>query len=142
MSATTLYKSKIGAHLSYPCTLSELERRLSPASQRHDLEVSFPSSRASRKNEPREDYQLLEARYSSRYSGERAGEWHYQIAVYPVPRTLRAHIRGLLLPVGTDRVRDWVLAQRAPIWYTRPHRFSVHFDSVSDELSFREYPKA
>ena len=142
MATITRYKSKIGAHLSFPCTLTELDTHLAPASQRHDVEVSFHAWRAPRKNESREEYQLLETSYSRWYAGEHAGEWHYEIAVYPVPRTLRPHVRALLLPSGTDRVRDWLMAQRPPIWYTSPHRFRVHFDSLSDVLSFCEYPKA
>lgn len=138
MPATTLYKGKIGAHLSYPCTLSELNRHLAPASDHHALEVRFSTWRAPRPNATREEYALVEAGYSRRYRGEQAGEWHYEISVYAVPRTLRSHIRALLIPVATDRLRDWLMASHPPIWYTSPHRLRVRFDSRSDELSFHE----
>ena len=142
MPTTTRFKSKIGAHLSYPCALAELRRFLAPASERHELEVSFWDWKAPRQHEIREEYSLLEARYSSRVWGEHAGEWRYEITVFPVPRTMRATVRALLLPAATDRVRDWLLAERPPLWYTSPHRLAVQFRSASDELSFHEHPKA
>ena len=142
MATTTRIKSKIGSHLSYPCTLVELDRSVSPASERHELEVLFSDWKAPRPNEVRENYTVLEARYSSRIWGEHAGEWRYEIAVYPVPRTLRAQVRALLFPAGTGRVREWLLAERPPIWYSSPHRITAHFDALADELSFREHPKA
>jgi len=142
MATTTRAKSKIGVHLSYPCTLAELARSLTPASERHQLEVSFWAWKAPRPHEVREEYAALEARYFSRVWGEHAGEWLYEIIVYPVPRTLRAQVRARLFPAGTDRLGEWLLAERPPIWYSSPHRISAHFDALADELSFREHPKA
>ncbi|MBV9658731.1 MAG: hypothetical protein JO295_11535 [Verrucomicrobia bacterium] len=142
MPIITRYKCKIGAHLSYPCTLTELDGSLLPIAGQNELEVCFRDWDAPRKNEVRERYDLLKADYERRYVGVRAGEWHYTINVHPVPRTMRAHVRGLLFPSGAERLRAWLLADHPPIWYSVPHHFTIRFDATLGSLLCDEYPKA
>ena len=129
----THVRKKLAAHLSYSLTLAELRGLLHPASERFDTDVWFWSPKPPRRNEQRESYQVLEARY--------APDSPRELFVSPVPRTMRAVIRASLIPAATDRVREWLLAHRSEMWHSSPHRIAVRFITASAELEFTEHPK-
>jgi hypothetical protein len=135
-AARTIYKSKIGSHLTYPVRFSELSELLSPAVEQLGIGVRFSAWDAPRQNEARDVYAIIEASYDSREEG------CWELAVSPVPRSMREPVRSLLLPALTEQVRSWLIAKRKSGWYTTYHAFRGRFDATGQKLLFREHNAA
>ena len=58
-AARTIYRSKIGSHLSYPVKFSELGKLLSPAMEQLGIGVRFSAWEAPRQNETRDVYPIM-----------------------------------------------------------------------------------
>src|SRR5690349_5561184 len=129
----TIYRSKIGSHLSYPVKFSELCESLSPAMEQLGIGVRFHAFHPPRKNEARDEYPVIEASYDP----TRLFSW--ELAVSPVPRLLRETVRGALLPALSADVRSWLTARRAPGWRSRYHALRGRFDAACKKLLFHEH---
>src|SRR5438067_918319 len=92
MTPHTIYRSKIGSHLSYPVKFSELCDSLSPAMEQLGIGVRFHAFFPPRQNEVREEYRIIEASYDP----DEESSW--ALTVSPVPRPLREDVRAVLLP--------------------------------------------
>lgn len=130
-------KDRIGAHLSYPVKFGELVSLLSPAVEQLDVRVWFCASYAPRQNESREEHVLMEAQFSTRRP--ESGWW---LLVKAVPRSSREAVRSVLIPAGTDRLRDWLLARRLqpakrpPRWHTRSPSLRIRFIPSKEVLEY------
>jgi hypothetical protein len=129
-------KGRIGSHLSYPIKFTEVRELLAPAIEQHAVEVWLWGFKPPRKNEQRESYPVLEARYAPNQ------ERQWQIFANPVPRELRASIHPLLLPVLAGRVRSWLLATRSPGWFSTYHTLRIRYLHASRQLEIDEHDSA
>jgi hypothetical protein len=132
----TIYRSKIGSHLSYPVKFSEFSELLHPAMEELGIGVRFSAWNAPRQNEGRHIYPIIEASYDSREDGA------WEIQVSPVPRAIRAEVRSLLLPALPARVRSWLVAKRTSGWSSTYHALRGRFDLSSKQLLFHEHSTA
>jgi hypothetical protein len=132
----TIYRSKIGSHLSYPVKLSELCDLLSPAMEEFGIGVRFSSLNAPRQNEEREIYSIIEASYDLRDDGA----WEIQIS--PIPRAMRDEIRSFLLPALAAQIRSWLVERRTAAWSSKYHALRGRFDAVNKQLLFQEHNAA
>ncbi len=62
----------------------------------------------------------------------------WEIVVYPVLRTQKAKVRGLLLTEGLPKVREWLSTKRTSTWLEGRRTLSIFLDVSSDSLRFRE----
>jgi hypothetical protein len=129
-------KSKIGSHLNYPIKFSEVRELLAPAIEQLAVEVWFWGWKPPRKNEQRDDYPVVEARY---VPGE---EQPWQLFVAPIPRGLRATVHPLLSPALSAQVRSWFQAPRSPGWSSTHHVLRIRFESASQLLKIEEHDSA
>ena len=135
-SPHTIYRSKIGSHLSYPVKFSELRDLLSPAMEELGIGVRFHAFSPPRQNEVRDEHKIIEASYDP------DAESAWGLAVSPVPRPLREDVRAVLLPALAAEVRSWVLAKRASGWCSTYHALRGRFDAASKKLLFHEHNAA
>ena len=132
----TIYRSKIGSHLSYPVKFSELCDSLSPAMDQLGIGVRFHAFRPPRRNEVRDEHPIIEASYDP----DKESAW--ELAVSPVPRPLRETVREALLPALSAEVRSWLVAKRTLGWTSTYHALRGRFDAASKKLSFHEHNAA
>ena len=132
----TIYRSKIGLHLSYPVKFSELCDSLSPAMEQFGIGVRFQAIFPPRQNEVRDEFQIIEASYDPQ---EESG---WGLAISPVPRLLRESVRVVLLPALATEVRSWLVAQRADSWRSTYHALRGRYDAASKQLLFHEHNAA
>jgi len=130
-------KDKIGLHLSYPVKFGELASLLSPALEQLNVQVGFDAIDAPRQNESRGKYVLMEAQFSTRRP-----ESPWWLLVKPVPRISREAVRSVLIPAGTDRLRDWLLARHLqppkhpPRWHAHSPSLRICFISSKEVLEY------
>ena len=129
----TIYRSKIGSHLSYPVKFSELCDLLSPAMEQFGIGVRFHAFFPPRQKEVRGDYKIIEASYDPHEDSP------WEIVVTPVPRSLREDIRAVLLPALAAEVRSWLVADRADGWHSTYHAFRGRFVAANKLLLFHEH---
>jgi hypothetical protein len=132
----TIYRSKIGSHLSYPVKLSELIELLSPAMEQFGMGVRFQAFFPPRKNEERDEYRIIEASYDPHE------ESAWGLAVSPVPRSLREDVHAVLLPALAAEVRSWLVAKHTSGWCSTYHALRGRFDAASKKLLFHEHNAA
>jgi hypothetical protein len=129
----TIFKQKIGSHLSYPLKVSELEEQLLPALDERGTDVRFSAYKASRKNETRSSYPLIEASYNpSEYD-------RWTLTVFPVPRPVREAVRVQLLPALAHNMKAWLAANHADGWFATYHSLRCQFETASETLTFQEH---
>ena len=130
-------RDKIGSHLSYPAKFGELVSLLSPAVEQLNVQVWFVAINAPRQKESRNKYVLMEAQFWTRRP-----ESPWWLLVKPVPRPLREAVRSVLVPAGTDRLRDWLLARHLqpakhpPRWHTHSPSLRICFDTSKEVLEY------
>jgi len=129
----TIYRSKIGSHLSFPVKFSELCDLLSPAMEQFGIGVRFHAFFPPRQKVVRGDYKIIEASYDPQE------ESPWELVVSPVPRPLREEIRAVLLPALAAEVRAWLVANRTSGWCSTYHALRGRFDAVSKQLLFHEH---
>jgi hypothetical protein len=129
----TIYRTKIGSHLSYPVKAAELQELLSPATEELGIGVRFFSFKAPRQNETRPSYPIIEAQYSP------SEEENWDLMVSPVPRSLRTAVRLLLLPALADKMHPWLIAKRKPGWYLTYHALRFRFDTEDETFTVQEH---
>ena len=132
----TIYRSKIGSHLSYPVKFSELCNSLSPAMEQLGIGVRFHAFFPSRQNEVRDEYRIIEASYDP----DTESAWG--LAVSPVPRLLREDVRTVLLPALAAEVRSWLVAKHTSGWCSTYHALRGRFDATNKTLLFHEHNAA
>ena len=135
MTIEPYIKDKIGGHLSYPTTVSELELHLAPFANPLALKVWLRAWKAPRKNELRERYSIIEVRYSP---PGRESEW--MLYIHPVPRPLRAAVH-LLLPEACEHIRKWLMVSHSPVWHSFSHALFIDFVPESKSLVIHEFKK-
>ena len=130
-------RDKIGSHLSYPLKFGELATLLSPAVEQLNVQVWFNAIDAPRQSETRDRYTLMEAQFWTRRP-----ESPWWLFVRPVLRSLREAAHSLLVPAGTDRLRDWLLskqirpAKHPPRWHTHSPSLRIYFDAGRGVLEY------
>ena len=130
-------RDKIGSHLSYPVKFSELVSLLSPTLEQLNVQVWFDAIDAPRQNERRDKYVLMEAQFWSRRP-----ELPWWLLIRPIPRSCREALRSLLIPAGTDRLREWLLTKRlapaknTPRWHANSPTFRIWFVSSKHLLEY------
>lgn len=129
----TIYRSKIGSHLSYPVKFSELCDSLSPAMEELAVGVRFSAFLAPRQNEVRVEYSIVEASYDP------DGEPCWELEVSPIPRDIREEVRSVLLPALTQEVRSWFVAKHASGWCSTYHALRGRFYTTGKKLLFHEH---
>jgi hypothetical protein len=129
----TVFREKIGSHLSYPVKVAELQELLSPTDELLGIGVRFFAYKAPRQNETRPSYPIIEASYDP------SGEENWSLTVSPIPRSTRKAVRLLLLPALADRIRPWLIAKRKPGWYLTYHSLRCRFDTSNETLTFQEH---
>jgi hypothetical protein len=132
----TIYRSKIGSHLSYPVKFSELCDLLSPAMEQFGIGVRFHAFFPPRQKQVRGDYEIIEASYDPHE------ESAWELVVSPVPRLLREDIRAVLLPALAAEVRSWLVSKRADGWRSTYHALRGRFDAASKQLMLHEHNAA
>ena len=132
----TIYKSKIGSHLSYPVKFSELCDSLSPAMEQLGIGVRFSAWNAPRQNVARDVYAIIEASYDSRE------ESSWELEISPIPRAIREEVRSLLLPALAEQVRSWLVAKHTSGWHSTYHALRGRFDMASQNVLFHEHNAA
>lgn len=130
-------RDKIGSHLSYPVKFGELVLLLSPTVEQLNLQVWFDAINAPRQKESRDKYALIEAQFWTRRP-----ETPWWLLIKPVPRSLREAVRSLLIPAGTDRLREWLLARHLrpaknpPGWHTHSPSLQIWYISSKEILEY------
>jgi hypothetical protein len=130
-------RDKIGSHLSYPVKSGELVSLLSPAVEQLNVQVWFDAINAPRQKESRDKYALIEAQFWTRRP-----ETPWWLLIKPVPRILREAVRSLLIPAGTDRLKEWLLAKHVKpaahptTWHTHSPSLRICFDPSGRVLEY------
>lgn len=129
----TVFREKIGSHLSYPVKVAELQELLSPTDEVLGIGVRFFAYKAPRQNETRSSYPIIEASYNP------SGEENWALTVSPIPRSKREVVRFLLLPALADKIHPWLIAKHNPGWYSTYHALRCQFHTEHEALIFQEH---
>ena len=141
----TAFKSKIPQTHSYAVGAELLSESLSSVPQYESLKLNFYGLwAATRKKESQplltvNHINIPENQYSSKAlvnQGFYDDTW--EIVVYPVLRTQKAKVRGLLLTEGLPKVREWLSTKRNSTWLEGRRTLSIFLDVGSDSLRYRE----
>jgi hypothetical protein len=130
-------RDKIGSHLSYPVKFGELVSLLSPAVEQLNVQVWFDAINAPRQKESRDKYTLIEAQFWTRRP-----ETPWWLLIKPIPRPLREAVRSLLIPAGTDRLKEWLLAKHVKpaahttTWHTHSPLLRICFDASGGVIEY------
>lgn len=65
----------------------------------------------------------------------RYGSPRWDIKVYAVPKNVNFQVKTLLKQSGLPLIREWLTENRTETWLEKSHRFELHYDSTSDELT-------
>ncbi len=143
----TRYKARLHQELSYPVGAEALSEGLQEVPQIANLSISFTSPSLAHPMEANSPYRVLVAEYNyqpvSLSSSKQFIEdgWYNEnwgLTVFAVRRQVKSLVKTLLAQDGLPRVKNWLLAERTPIWKYGRKTCCILFNEKNKSIDVQE----
>ena len=149
----TKYKSKLAHTLSYPIGAEVVSASLKGVPQESALTIGFYdkpvifASDFAKLRESNSPYPIFSVSYrhiqpglsaSNQFLAEGWYEETWELSVYPVPRQLKSLARNALVSEGLPQVRNWLCAERSPVWRHGRKHCEIFFVESDGRIIVRE----
>ncbi|MFN3650442.1 MAG: hypothetical protein ACK47B_12765 [Armatimonadota bacterium] len=136
MLITTRRKARLPRGLSYPVGAEIVSSALEGVPQYQDLYLWFdrPTSLARSTDWSSGPFPLL----TTSYYPDPYFDRRWSVSIWAVPCAWNCRARQALVAEGLPRLRFWLTGEHPPIWFESSKHLRIHYDELTECLTFTE----